>query len=1168
MRSTTSSNENVNIDEERGRISMMCSPHIASFNWFIDIGLEKLEQHLPFFRFRFGGTSIQYRLGNIRLEKPLKASKELSRDRRLFPREARGRLLTYKGQILADILYRVNNGHEEKISLGRRLGSIPIMVSSKSCHLEGMSTTELISLGEEPMEAGGYFIVNGNEKLVRLLIVPRSNYPLAVERSSYSKRGKHFTPFAIQMRSMRQDMSSQTTTLHYTSTGNMIICLSVRKQQYFIPLGIMLRALYDSSDAELYSILIGSMVHDAFIVERAELILREGPRNCEVYTKIQCLKYLGKVFRIMYDAYNDDDELDTAHRMLSDHFLVHSHLHSEKFNSLVIMTHKLFEFVRGNIVGDNPDALSNQQLLLPGHLMCMKLKEDLEEWLRKFLQLMEKDALRSPDSNQFLDSAYLRRIIQKNPVDITKRMEYFLATGNLKSVSGLDQMQVAGFTVLAEKLNFLRFLSHFNSVHRGAYFTTMKTTTVRKLLPESWGFICPVHTPDGAPCGLLLHLSRSCRVSMFRVHDTESRETIINYLSSLGLRKISVHRSTPVILDGVVIGYFKDSEAENCVNSLRKLKMSSAVPLELEIAYVHRYIRTAIEEQRSFRTKLIVKSSFSGLFLFNCPGRFMRPVQMLRSSNPYENECRSIELIGSLEQCYLDILLCEPSNLKSRMLCHFEISSSEVFSIAALLTPYSEYNQSPRNIYQCQMGKQTMGTPMLSLPLRVDNKIYRIQSPQSPIVRCAAYDSFGMDAYAMGTNSIVAVISHTGYDMEDAMIINKSSVERGLYHGSVYVSKVIDLGPSENSLHFGFQNSNVLVRTDSSHSTLDVDGFPPIGQRIRPGGPLYCYYNAHSKSYKTEYLKGHETGFVEEIHILGSDGRTQGRMNKAIIKMRFCRNPIVGDKFSSRHGQKGTCSWLWPDENMPFTERGLRPDCIINPHAFPSRMTIGMLIESLASKCGAVLGAFFDGSPFQFSDNLASSYYGDLLKAVGYNRRGLEVVYNGQFGVPMQCDIYIGPVYYQRLRHMIKDKFQIRSTGPNDGVTRQPIHGRKVGGGIRFGEMERDALIAHGVSYTLQDRMFYCSDYHTSNICTKCGSILTIHKHFNSHSSQLHCKQDSLRENGIAFPPSQNTIHDDMYSCRRCGHGRCSVTAEFPYVFLYLVNELAAMNIVIKLNVC
>lgn len=271
--------------------------------------------------------------------------------------------------------------------------------------------------------------------------------------------------------------------------------------------------------------------------------------------------------------------------------------------------------------------------------------------------------------------------------------------------------------------------------------------------------------------------------------------------------------------------------------------------------------------------------------------------------------------------------------------------------------------------------------------------------------------------------------------------------------------------------------------------------------------------------------------------------------------IRYSRNPVIGDKFSSRHGQKGVLSVLWPHEDMPFTEQGIVPDIIINPHAFPSRMTMGMLIESLAGKNGSLEGRFQTTKTFEkYEDDDVIQHFGSELLKNGYNYYGNETMYSGIFGNQMKVDIFIGLVYYQRLRHMVSDKSQARATGPYDALTHQPVKGRKKHGGIRFGEMERDSLLAHGAAFCLNDRLMKCSDYSEGYVCKKCGSILSCYLN----------REILKTQNPISSGQDQQkfSVNEKVY-CRVCDDYECRKVA-LPYVLRYMTNELAAMNI--KMN--
>ncbi|KAH6940188.1 hypothetical protein HPB50_026310 [Hyalomma asiaticum] len=588
-----------------------------------------------------------------------------------------------------------------------------------------------------------------------------------------------------------------------------------------------------------------------------------------------------------------------------------------------------------------------------------------------------------------------------------------------------------------------------------------------------------------------------------------------------GLRP-NVAKSYIVVLDGRVLGYVEDSSVGNLVTSLRTMKACGLekVPQTLEIGFVPKTSRA---------------SQYPGVFLFTSVARMMRPVLNMRTN--------TVEWIGTFEQVHLSICVV-PEEAYEGITTHQELRQTSMLSLLANMIPYSDFNQSPRNMYQCQMGKQTMGTPCQALRYRSDNKLYRIQTPQTPLVRPTAYDHYDMDEYPTGTNAIVAVISYTGYDMEDAMVLNKSSVERGFKHGSIYKSEVINLRKLAGDT--GRQVSLVFGRkmTDRHlEGRIDLDGLPFIGTKVEHNQPVCSFINIVTGETKLHKYKNMEAGYIHDVKLLGNDTGTD-LLQSVCITYWIQRNPMIGDKFASRHGQKGVCSQMWPVENMPFTESGMTPDIIFNPHGFPSRMTIGMMIESMAGKSSVLHGVVHDATPFKFSeDQTASEYFGELLHKAGYNYYGTERMYSGVDGREMEADIFFGVVYYQRLRHMVADKYQVRTTGPVDTLTHQPVKGRKRAGGIRFGEMERDSLLAHGASFLLQDRLFNCSDKSLAYVCRNCQSML----------SPVVDKAESDVVRKWKCPTCQTSDFIDIIS--------------IPYVFRYLVAELAAMNIGVKLQI-
>ncbi|PRT52999.1 hypothetical protein B9G98_00619 [Wickerhamiella sorbophila] len=1135
-------------------------PHVGSFNalfegpggGLLDLGIKDIGKKAVFDSHTGEelGNKLTFWIESVSVAKPAVPPRDkLSVERRTFPAECRERHCSYRGRLTLRFAYQVNDGpisYED-----RDAGQLPIMLRSSRCHLKNMSPKQLVAVREESEEMGGYFIVNGIEKLIRMLIVQRRNHPMAIVRSSFQNRGLSYSKYGIQIRSVRPDQSSQTNVLHYLNDGQVTFRFSWRKNEYLVPVVMVLKALGEINDRQIFDGIVGAETTNSFLTDRLELMLRSY-KAYNTKTNYEALTHLGDKFRVAMQAPEDMSDYDVGRLFLDRIVLVH--LPGDNFAKqrlILFMIRKLYALVAGECAQDNPDAAQHQEILLPGLLYGMILKEKIDEYLNSFRETVRQAVSRRQAVN-FDDPQFINRIFLRLTEDIGKKMQYFLSTGNLVSPSGLDLQQVSGYTVVAEKINFHRFLAHFRMVHRGSFFAELKTTTVRKLLPESWGFLCPVHTPDGSPCGLLNHLAHKCKVV---TAEEEKTDEVVVRLRELGVSALSeANAAGPTVacvqLNGRVLGYTTHKQAKIIANTLRywKVKMQDSktpkVPLSLEIGYVppsH-------------------GGQYPGLYLFTGLARMIRPVKYLPLNGKED-------LVGPFEQVYMNIAVT-PDEIEDNVHTHVEYSPTNIFSILANMTPFSDFNQSPRNMYQCQMGKQTMGTPGTALACRSDNKIYQLQTGQSPIVKAKLYDEYGLDEFPNGTNAVVAVISYTGYDMDDAMILNKSAVERGFGHGSIYKVEKIDLSSKRTrgdpiTQRFGFGDDTWPTEW---REKLDDDGLPIIGTLLQSGDPMVAYYDEILGKTKVKPYKSSEPAYVQEVKLLCDDAG-DGELQSLTVKLRVNRSPNIGDKFSSRHGQKGVCSQKWPAIDMPFSESGIQPDVIINPHAFPSRMTIGMFVESLAGKAGALHGMSQDCTPFQFSEQqTAADYFGEQLLAAGYNYHGNEPMYSGVTGEELRVDIYIGVVFYQRLRHMVNDKFQVRSTGAVNSTTMQPVKGRKRGGGIRVGEMERDAFIGHGAAFLLQDRLLNCSDYTQAYVCRDCGSILSTQKSVPriGTKAQMHCRRCATRLTGR--PDDLNDAWEDGQGVKFTGGGNITKVA-MPFVLRYLDSELAAMGVRMRFDV-
>jgi len=480
---------------------------------------------------------------------------------------------------------------------------------------------------------------------------------------------------------------------------------------------------------------------------------------------------------------------------------------------------------------------------------------------------------------------------------------------------------------------------------------------------------------------------------------------------------------------------------------------------------------------------------------------------------------------------------------------HCEIHPSTVFGVLASCIPFPDHNQSPRNTYQCCMGKQALGVYALNYDQRMDKTAYVLAYPSRPLVDTRVMNFLKINRIPSGHQITVAIMAYTAYNQEDSLLINKGSIDRGLFMTTVYHTEkdedkniirdeIIRCKPDPNKTRGikygnydklntqGFIAENTLVE---NRDVIIAKTVPIKENRNDPTKTIK--YEDQSKTFRTT-----EECYVDKNYT----GRNGDGYNFAKVRIRTLRKPVLGDKFSSRAGQKGTCGLIIPEQDMPYTKNGLRPDIILNPHAIPSRMTIGQLKETVLGKVLLELGMFGDGTSFGELD--VPTICRELQK-LGYESYGNEVMYNGYTGEQLETSIFIGPVYYQRLKHMVNDKQHSRSIGPMVNLTRQPAEGRSRDGGFRIGEMERDVMIAHGISRFCRERLYDVSDKYTTHVCGKCGMIACYN-------------EPSMKQ--TQFAKSDMSIH----LCRTCNNTTDFAKVEIPYAYKLLAQELQTINIV------
>ncbi|GIQ84581.1 DNA-directed RNA polymerase, subunit 2 [Kipferlia bialata] len=505
-----------------------------------------------------------------------------------------------------------------------------------------------------------------------------------------------------------------------------------------------------------------------------------------------------------------------------------------------------------------------------------------------------------------------------------------------------------------------------------------------------------------------------------------------------------------------------------------------------------------------------------------------------------EETCLVAMDIGALRQAHFKgTRRVKPGEIRDPvpLYTHCEIHPSSVLGVLASLVPFPDHNQSPRNTYQCAMGKQALGIYALSFHLRMDTHAHLLHYPQSPMVTTHAMKHIHFTEMPAGQNVIVGISCYSGYNQEDSVIMSQASVDRGLFR-TAFTRCYRDTASRKlnNAEIFRRPGADTIGRRNPDlhlYDTLEEDGLPRIGAMIGDRKPLIgklipTAVQTADSQYQDDstFVRPGEAGFVDRV-VLAQDG--DGNM-VARVRIRILRVPQVGDKFSSRHGQKGTCGLLFTAADMPYALNGIMPDMVINPHALPSRMTIAQLMECLAGKVGALAAEPMDATPFS-STAMTVQTISSRLHKLGYQRNGNECLINGQTGIPLQAKVFMGPTFYQRLKHMVLDKVHSRSTGPVQALTRQPVEGRIKSGGMRMGEMEKDCMVAHGATSVLRDRLLFHSDATTMRVCQQCG-----------------------------MPGYQPNLHSERPECRHCGSA-VLVAITIPYAAKLLMQELMGMGI-------
>ena len=1113
---------------------------------------------------RTGGRNIEIRIGRrrdedgnvdpqakptIRVGEP-KVTEANGYAHQLTPMEARLRNLNYMSPV--EVRFEVfEDGRELDVPEGSKwihVGDIPMMVRSSGCnlnrevmerHAERSFTDreyeeELIRQKEDPRDPGGYFIIGGVEGRgrnggERVLITLEDLAPNRVMVESDEKCG---VAQEVAKVFSQKDGYRALTLVEKKKDG--MITVSVPVASGSIPLVALMKALGMESDEEIYETIVSDDAMANIVYANIESSFdRKTYAPNGYHTQEDAILFLERNFAAgQAKEYRTKKVESILDRSLLPHLGDEPGDRMKKAIFLGRVARSVLELHLGKRKADDKDHYANKRLKLSGDLMEDLFRTSFSSLMKDLKYQLERNWGRKKSEPNISSSI--------RPDLLTHKLLHALATGNwVGGRSGVSQ--------LLDRTSNLSAMSHLRRV-TSSLTRSQPHFEARDLHPTQWGRLCPSETPEGQNCGLVKNAALIIDVSEgCPEHDVKWM------LRELDLETVKSGSGARVFVNGDLVGTHADPR--KLVSDIRERRRCGLISDQINI-------RLNTLDKRNVHDKMNVDDNDKmEEVIINCDeGRLRRPLLIVKNGRLVlsrkhvegirEGRVRWNDLFREGIVEWIDaeeeedaLVLVDAYDVPSRCPCcgralsrtdadwmnpgregdvllrcgrcggdftvpckigpahtHMEVDPMVIIGVAAGIVPYPEHNSAPRITMGAAMGKQALGVPTANYRIRPDTRGHLMQYPQVPMVQTQTMQYIGYGHRPAGQNFCIAVLSYHGYNIEDALVMNKSSVQRGLGRSTFMRSYRAEEHryPGGQEDHFEIPSPDIMgAREDSAYAALDDDGL--ISPEKEVGGsdiligktspPRFLeedtdFLTPQKRRETSESVRAGESGYVDSVMITESENGCR----LVRVKVRDERIPELGDKFCSRFGQKGVVGRLVDQRDMPFTSDGVTPDLVVNPHGIPSRMTIGHVLEMIAGKVGSMEGRIIDGTAF--SGETEESIR-DGLERNGFKRDGKEVMYDGRTGRMIQTEVYTGVIFYEKLHHMVSGKMHVRSRGPVQILTRQPTEGRSRQGGLRFGEMERDTLIGHGAAMVIKDRLLDESDGTRQYVCgnPRCGHV-------------------------------------------------------------------------------